>query len=77
MILTPSKQLWGVKSASAIRVEITQERINKFAEATGDEQWIHVDADRAAREFSRWLYNSPRVALALAEFRCSRDPLSE
>jgi acyl dehydratase len=31
-------------------VEITQERINTFAEATGDEQWIHVDEERAARE---------------------------
>ena len=30
--------------------EITQDRINKFAEATGDEQWIHVDTERAARE---------------------------
>ncbi|MBI5260673.1 MAG: MaoC family dehydratase [Bradyrhizobium sp.] len=31
-------------------LEITQERINKFADATGDEQWIHVDPERAARE---------------------------
>ncbi len=31
-------------------VEITQGRINQFAEATGDEQWIHVDTERAARE---------------------------
>jgi acyl dehydratase len=30
-------------------LEITQERIDAFAEATGDHQWIHVDADRAAR----------------------------
>lgn len=29
-------------------VEITQERINLFAEATGDHQWIHVDPARAA-----------------------------
>jgi acyl dehydratase len=29
---------------------VTQERIDKFAEATGDDQWIHVDAERAARE---------------------------
>ncbi|MER7276715.1 MaoC family dehydratase [Dactylosporangium sp. NPDC000244] len=28
--------------------EITQERVNLFAEATGDHQWIHVDAERAA-----------------------------
>jgi acyl dehydratase len=31
-------------------VDVTQERINKFAEATGDEQWIHIDPERAARE---------------------------
>jgi acyl dehydratase len=28
-------------------VEITQDRIDKFAEATGDHQWIHVDPERA------------------------------
>jgi acyl dehydratase len=31
-------------------VEITQDRINKFADATGDHQWIHVDVERAAKE---------------------------
>jgi acyl dehydratase len=34
-------------------LEVTQSRINAFAEATGDHQWIHVDAERAARE-SPW-----------------------
>ena len=29
-------------------LEITQEQVNQFAEATGDHQWIHVDVDRAA-----------------------------
>lgn len=29
-------------------LEITQERIDAFAEATGDHQWIHVDPERAA-----------------------------
>ena len=28
-------------------LEITQERVNEFAQATGDHQWIHVDLDRA------------------------------
>jgi acyl dehydratase len=28
-------------------LEITQDRINTFAEATGDYQWIHVDVERA------------------------------
>lgn len=31
-------------------LEITQERVNQFAEATGDHQWIHVDVERATRE---------------------------
>lgn len=31
-------------------VEITQERINLFADATGDHQWIHVDVEKAKRE---------------------------
>jgi acyl dehydratase len=29
---------------------VTQERIDAFAECTGDRQWIHVDVERAARE---------------------------
>ena len=28
-------------------LEITQERIDQFADATGDHQWIHVDPERA------------------------------
>jgi acyl dehydratase len=30
-------------------VPVTQEMIDQFAEATGDNQWIHVDPERAAR----------------------------
>jgi len=30
--------------------QVTQEQINRFADATGDEQWIHVDVERARRE---------------------------
>lgn len=30
--------------------EISQTQVNKFAEATGDHQWIHVDVARATRE---------------------------
>lgn len=28
-------------------MEITQDRVNRFADATGDHQWIHVDVERA------------------------------
>ena len=31
-------------------MEITQERVNQFAEATGDHQWIHIDVERAKQE---------------------------
>jgi acyl dehydratase len=31
-------------------LRISQDRVNAFADATGDHQWIHVDAERATRE---------------------------
>ncbi|WP_395670564.1 MaoC family dehydratase [Phenylobacterium sp.] len=31
-------------------LEVDQARIDAFAEATGDHQWIHVDVERATRE---------------------------
>ena len=31
-------------------IDITQERVNLFADATGDQQWIHVDVERANAE---------------------------
>jgi acyl dehydratase len=30
--------------------EITQQKIDQFAQITGDDQWIHLDRDRAARD---------------------------
>jgi acyl dehydratase len=31
-------------------LEMTQDRVNRFADATGDHQWIHVDVERATKE---------------------------
>ena len=31
-------------------VEVTQAMIDKFAQVTGDDQWIHIDVERARRE---------------------------
>ena len=31
-------------------VQIDQQRVNTFADATGDHQWIHIDVERATRE---------------------------
>ncbi|TSE32461.1 MaoC family dehydratase [Tepidimonas charontis] len=39
----------GTEVAVTDWLTITQERINRFADATDDHQWIHVDAERAAR----------------------------
>jgi acyl dehydratase len=44
------KGLAGSEIAVTEWVEMTQERIDKFADATEDHQWIHVDRDRAQRE---------------------------
>ena len=40
----------GKKLAVSDWLAISQERINQFAEVTGDRQWIHIDAERARRE---------------------------
>ena len=37
----------GGDAAVSDWIEITQQRINLFADATGDHQWIHVDPERA------------------------------
>ena len=42
------KTLVGEHLGYSPYVEITQEQVNTFAEATGDHQWIHTDPERAA-----------------------------
>lgn len=44
------KTLVGTELGISDWLRITQERIDLFAEATGDRQWIHVDPERAKRE---------------------------
>ncbi len=44
------KELVGTHLGYSDYLEITQERVNTFAEATGDHQWIHVDPERAKAE---------------------------
>jgi acyl dehydratase len=41
------KALVGQHLGHSDYVEITQEQVNLFADATGDHQWIHVDPERA------------------------------
>jgi acyl dehydratase len=40
----------GSELGTSSWITLDQTRINEFAHCTGDGQWIHVDADRAARE---------------------------
>jgi acyl dehydratase len=42
--------LTGTELGTSDWVEVAQQRVNLFAEATGDDQWIHVDVERANRE---------------------------
>ena len=48
--LEEMKTLVGEEVALSDWIEITQERVNQFAVATNDHQWIHVDVERAKRE---------------------------
>jgi len=43
------KALIGQQVGTSEWVEVSQDRINKFAEATGDFQFIHVDPEAAAK----------------------------
>ncbi|WP_299954804.1 MaoC family dehydratase [uncultured Modestobacter sp.] len=42
--------LTGQELGTSDWFEVTQERVNTFADATGDHQWIHVDVERAKAE---------------------------
>jgi len=44
------KQYVGKELGVSDWVMVDQEMIDKFADATGDHQWIHVDVERAKRE---------------------------
>ncbi len=46
--LVELEHMVGKELAVGDWIEVTQERIQRFAEATGDHQWIHVDRERAA-----------------------------
>ncbi len=44
------KSLAGQELGVSDWLVVDQERVNQFADATGDYQWIHVDVDRANEE---------------------------
>ena len=48
--LEEMKSMVGQEIGISDWMEITQDQVNKFADATGDHQWIHVDPERAKKE---------------------------
>jgi acyl dehydratase len=48
--LAELKSLVGQEVAVSDWVDITQERVNLFADATDDHQWIHIDVERSRKE---------------------------
>jgi acyl dehydratase len=48
--LAQLKELIGQEVAVSDWTEVTQERVNQFAQATGDLQWIHLDVERSKKE---------------------------
>jgi len=44
------KNLIGHELGASPWFDLTQERVNQFADATLDHQWIHIDIERATRE---------------------------
>ena len=52
MVETPEalRALIGQDLGVSDWLEVTQDLIDRFAEVTGDHQWIHVDVERAKRE---------------------------
>ena len=46
-MLDDLRKLAGADLGTSDWLEITQERVDTFADATGDRQWIHVDVERA------------------------------
>ncbi len=52
IVQTPAamKDYVGKQLGTSDWLTVDQERINKFADATSDHQWIHVDVERAKKE---------------------------
>jgi acyl dehydratase len=49
-VLSELKSKLGQEEPPTAWVTVDQDRINRFADATGDHQWIHVDVERAKKE---------------------------
>lgn len=66
------KELIGQETGLSEWLEITQERVNQFADATGDHQYIHVDPERAKTTFFGGTVAHGYLTLSLIPYLGSR-----
>ena len=66
----------GQETHASDWLQVTQERINAFAAATGDFQWIHTDPERAAKE-SPWRKTIAHGYLTLSLYPLLRGIVDE
>ncbi len=62
------RALVGQELGAGSWLEITQERVNAFAEVTGDHQWIHTDPERAAQTPAGGTISHGYLTLSLLPF---------
>ncbi len=48
--LNDLKSLVGQELAVTEYIQVSQEKIDRFADTTGDRQWIHIDVERSRKE---------------------------
>ncbi len=66
------KELIGQEIGVSEWLEITQERVNEFADATGDHQYIHIDPERAKTTFFGGTVAHGYLTLSLIPYLASK-----
>jgi acyl dehydratase len=65
-------KLVGQRLGTTEWMKVTQEQVDRFADATGDHQWIHTDLERAAKGPYKGTIAHGYLTLALAPVVISR-----
>jgi len=78
MTLNRLKELIGKEIALSDWMEITQDRIDAFAECTEDRQWIHIDKEKAAHSpFGKTIAHGFLILSLLSYFNYQNDLFPE
>ena len=70
------KALVGQELGVSDWLEVAQERVNEFADATGDHQYIHVDPERAKATFFGGTVAHGYLTLSLSHFLRMQSPVA-